>query len=197
MYCTRIDRQIKRYGHRIELSDIERVASELGCVRRAVAVNLYRDGLSQIVIFIVPSRRVSTVQLQNRVTANLPYYMRPDEVLLVRELPRADSGKIDYGELRKIAGEMVRESRQRATDCKDGIEIVRELLCEILGVQTVDSGGNFFDLGLTSLSAVRFQQLLQQRASVSVRIIDIFQFPNVNLLGEHIRSLQANDLAAS
>ena len=197
MYCTRIDRQIKRYGHRIELSDIERVASEVGCVRRAVAVNLYRDGLSQIVIFIVPSRRVSTVQLQNRVTANLPYYMRPDEVLLVRELPRADSGKIDYGELRKIAGEMVRESRQRATDCKDGIEIVRELLCEILGVQTVDSGGNFFDLGLTSLSAVRFQQLLQQRASVSVRIIDIFQFPNVNLLGEHIRSLQANDLAAS
>jgi serine acetyltransferase/acyl carrier protein len=56
---------------------------------------------------------------------------------------------------------------------------------EVLSLDDVPHGVNFFDLGGTSLKAIQLSQRLRQRCDVAADALDLFRFPTVAALATH------------
>ena len=57
--------------------------------------------------------------------------------------------------------------------------VVMECWAKVLQKSEIDSNENFFDVGGTSLLAVKLYRLLQQRLNVDVPILGLFRYPSV------------------
>src|SRR5262245_21334715 len=57
--------------------------------------------------------------------------------------------------------------------------LVTQCWSEVLGSSEIGPDDNFFDVGGTSLQAVKLHLLLQQRLNVEVPILALFQHPSV------------------
>ena len=61
-----------------------------------------------------------------------------------------------------------------------------EVWQEVLSVTHVSTTDNFFDLGGTSLHALRVRETLQQTKRADVAVIDLFRFPTIEALARHL-----------
>ena len=57
--------------------------------------------------------------------------------------------------------------------------VVTQCWAEVLQKSEIDPNDNFFDVGGTSLLAVKLYRLLQQRLNVDVSILGLFRYPSV------------------
>jgi Phosphopantetheine attachment site len=57
--------------------------------------------------------------------------------------------------------------------------IVTQCWAEVLGTAEIRPDENFFDLGGTSLLAIKLHRLLQQRLGLDVSILSLFRFPSI------------------
>lgn len=92
----RRDRQIKRNGIRLELSDIEEIAALHLKVKKAVVLHYQ----SELLLFVVTENdNINTVDifnfLKNRIAAN----MIPDRIFLLKDLALNMNGKVDINSL--------------------------------------------------------------------------------------------------
>lgn len=95
----RVDRQVKVRGFRVELGDIEAAVREHPGVADCAAVVRAAGGGDRIVAFVA-SDVADGVGLHGHARRVLPTYMRPDRYVVLPELPRGTSGKIDLQALR-------------------------------------------------------------------------------------------------
>src|SRR6185369_16044773 len=65
-------------------------------------------------------------------------------------------------------------------------ERIAALWREVLQVGRVGLDDNFFDLGGTSLLAMRVHSRLQDALEREIGIVELFQYPTVRSLGEHL-----------
>lgn len=56
---------------------------------------------------------------------------------------------------------------------------------EVLSLADVPRGGNFFDLGGTSLKAIQLSRRLGERCGIAADTLDVFRFPTVAALAAH------------
>lgn len=92
----RKDHQIKRMGHRIELSEIEKMAHKLSGVEMVCAI-FEGDRLS--VYFSGSDKRD---ELSEFLRQNLPFYMIPNRLVYVENMPINKNGKIDRNALKGL-----------------------------------------------------------------------------------------------
>ncbi len=62
---------------------------------------------------------------------------------------------------------------------------IAEVMCEVLERREVARTANFFDIGGTSLLAVRLGQQLRDQLGLSAGPLDLFEYPSVAALAEH------------
>lgn len=92
----RKDHQIKRMGHRIELSEIEKMAHKLNGVEMVCAIyendklNVYYSGSDK------------TSELSEFLRENLPFYMIPNKLIYLKNMPINKNGKIDRNTLKEM-----------------------------------------------------------------------------------------------
>lgn len=91
---SRIDRQIKRGGYRLELGEIDAALRSAGAV---AACSVFRNG--QIIAFVESDDTADCDGLLQRVGEFLPAYAMPDRIEPVDALPRNNNDKIDAGAL--------------------------------------------------------------------------------------------------
>ncbi|MEV6923815.1 amino acid adenylation domain-containing protein [Dactylosporangium sp. NPDC051485] len=107
-YRRRTDTQVKINGHRVELGEIETVASTVAGVRTAVAV-VHQSGGTPVLHLFVESRADPALlasAVQARLRDRLPSAMVPGRIEAIAALPLTENGKIDRGALaaRGLAG---------------------------------------------------------------------------------------------
>jgi acyl carrier protein len=66
----------------------------------------------------------------------------------------------------------------------------------VLGLEKVSATGNFFDLGGHSLLLVRLHARLQEALGRELTLVELFNYPNVRSLAEHL-GRQAQPAAAA
>ena len=89
----------------------------------------------------------------------LPAYMIPEVVVELAVLPLTPAGKVDRRELAATEPSFVPSTSQRAA--RDPIEIgVASVFSEVLELETVGVGDDFFSLGGHSLLATRLGSCL-------------------------------------
>ncbi|MFE2362923.1 non-ribosomal peptide synthetase [Streptomyces virginiae] len=191
----RDDFQVKIQGHRIELGEIEAVLRQDAEVEAAVVVApASAHGVRRLHAFVVAGPGSDTGaadRVLERLAAQLPGYMVPAAITALDELPLTRNGKVDRLLLASSAGSRQSADDAAVRDAGDGPGSALELvLCaavaDILGLDGVAPGDNFFTLGGDSLSGTRLAGLLGELLGVPVPVKTVFQTPVVRELAEKI-----------
>ncbi|WKD36077.1 non-ribosomal peptide synthetase [Streptomyces xanthophaeus] len=188
----RDDFQVKIQGHRIELGEIEAVLRQDAEVEAAVVVApASAHGVRRLHAFVVAGAEAAGPVLE-RLAEQLPGYMVPAALTVLEELPLTRNGKVDRLLLASSAGRQQESADEAAVrDAGDGPGSALELvLCaavaDILGLDGVAPGDNFFSLGGDSLSGTRLAGLLKELLGVPVPVKTVFQNPLISELAGKI-----------
>jgi amino acid adenylation domain-containing protein len=105
-FVGRRDARVKLRGHRVELVEIEAVLAAHPGVKEAATIVTSPESLHcQLVSFVVPRDHPapSPRTLTEHCARLLPAYCTPNRIVLVDDLPRTSTGKIDRVGLRHLA----------------------------------------------------------------------------------------------
>jgi amino acid adenylation domain-containing protein len=199
-FLGRLDGQIKLRGHRIELGEIEARLASHPVVAQAVAVVADNGTGPRLVAYLRwqgAAPEGGTRALAEHLAAALPAYMLPGALIPIAEFPLTPNGKIDRRALAASFGESRVEHTAQAIPADapmpahgDPMATVAAIWREALRVERISPGDNFFDLGGHSLLVVTVQSAIRKRLDVAIEMVDIFRFPTLQTLSEHVAALR-------
>ncbi|KAJ1907606.1 hypothetical protein IWQ60_011827, partial [Tieghemiomyces parasiticus] len=147
----RMDHQVKLRGFRIELEEIEAVASSFPVVELAVA-SVQNNCLA---LFVEP-QSVDTVALLDHLRSRLAKFMIPDHVVPVACLPLTANGKVDRRTLPEVPTPLTNPTHTVPRGCT-ALELrLREAWAQILQLpgDRIGTTDDFFRIGGDSISAI-------------------------------------------
>ncbi|HYW05472.1 MAG TPA: amino acid adenylation domain-containing protein, partial [Longimicrobium sp.] len=160
-YLGRNDFQVKVRGFRIEPGEIEARLTEHPGVREAVV--LAREdapGEGRLVAYYLGA--AGAEELRAHLAARLPEYMVPAAFARLEAMPLTASGKLDRRAL-PAPEEDAYARRGYEAPVGDTEVALAEIWAEVLGVERVSRGDNFFHLGGHSLQVVRVVERMRRR----------------------------------
>ncbi|MGK5628543.1 amino acid adenylation domain-containing protein [Streptomyces sp. URMC 123] len=190
----RSDSQVKVRGFRVETAEVEiaitRLAGDHPGIREVAVVARRREGNDTfLAAFLVGDPEGADLdELRKRLRATLPEYMVPSHIEWLPRLPLTPSGKRDDAALR-AAPLTTGATAAGATEPRDAYErVLAEILADLLQLPAVGVHDNMFDLGGTSLTAMRLVVLIEQRYGVNVPLSGFIAAPTVAELAARLRS---------
>ncbi|NBI31206.1 non-ribosomal peptide synthetase, partial [Chengkuizengella marina] len=192
-YLGRIDLQVKVRGYRIEPGEIEVRMLKLNSVKEVVVtVRKDENGHNYLCAYIVSDQELRVGYVREFLSKELPNYMIPSIFIQLEALPLTPNGKIDRKNLPAPEGNLNNGTVYAAPRNEKEKHMV-SLWKEVLGVGKIGIHDNFFDLGGHSIKAMYLVAKLQQEIQVSIALKDIFAYPNIEQLVEHIEQLDENE----
>ncbi|WP_447009850.1 non-ribosomal peptide synthase/polyketide synthase [Saccharothrix hoggarensis] len=188
-YQGRADDQVKVRGYRIEPGEIEAALTRHPDVAQAVVVAREDEpGHQRLVGYAVPAGSTAPTadDLRAWLKRDLPDYMVPSLFVVLDELPKTDSGKVDRRAL-------------PAPDARGGVQegyvpprtpVEQELAsvwAEVLRVERVGVHDNFFGLGGDSILSIQLVSRARQ-AGLELVTKDVFTHQTVAELATVVRT---------
>ena len=191
-YLGRRDQQVKVRGIRVELGEVEEALRGLAGVSDAVVIertdasgNNYLCGY----VACANGNEVSASDARRELLAELPEYMVPSAVVVLEELPRTISGKVDKRAL--PAPGAVRGGLGEYIAARTPVEArLCEIWSEVLKVEKVGVRDNFFELGGHSLLATQVVSRIREAHGVEMPLVKLFALPTVEGLAAAVIELQ-------
>ncbi|MEU4406357.1 amino acid adenylation domain-containing protein [Streptosporangium sp. NPDC023963] len=182
-FLGRLDDQVKLHGLRIELGEIEAALRERAGVRdAAVIVREDVPGDRRLVAYLVADEPPETARVRVALGGTLPDYMVPSMFVTLDALPLTPNGKLDRKALPAPEKPGAAEYVEPENDAERAIAAVWE---QVLSVERVGAGDDFFDLGGNSLLAIQVVAKLRRalpEGSLQVGLVDLFSFRTVREL---------------
>ncbi|MFT5797162.1 MAG: amino acid adenylation domain-containing protein [Candidatus Azotimanducaceae bacterium] len=128
--------------------------------------------------------------LRARNQATLPAYMVPKRLFMLDELPLTSSGKLDRKALEALAHQLVTEKAAEQTSAPvSSVEAtIAKIWQEVLKVEYVSTGMNFFEHGGHSLLLLDVQTRLVGADLGRIEVVDLFKYPTVRTLAAYLSS---------
>lgn len=167
-FLGRRDAQVKIRGFRIEIGEIENKLLTMAGVREAAVVTEGDTGEQRVLVaFFGGSREVSAGRVRDFLTTVLPGYMVPTHIHRVDRLPLTENGKVDKKALARPAGETA-GGGAHIPPATPAERRMAALWADVLGVplERIGRSDDFFELGGTSLAAVRLLVRLDRALSL-------------------------------
>jgi amino acid adenylation domain-containing protein len=167
-FLGRRDTQVKISGFRIEIGEIENTLLRLPDVRdAAVVVTGGADHGKRLVAFYAGPRPLDAGVLRDELSESLPEYMVPSAFHWRKALALTDNGKIDRKALTALAGELDVAGQEQDGPSTATEHRLATAWAEVLGIPKDQIGrrDHFFDLGGTSLSALKLAISLDRAVS--------------------------------
>ncbi|MET0645320.1 MAG: amino acid adenylation domain-containing protein, partial [Pyrinomonadaceae bacterium] len=188
-FLGRVDEQVKVRGFRIELGEVEAVLSGHEGVREAAVVaRPDGHGSNRLVAYVVESegRAATTVELRRHLKDTLPEYMIPSAFVTLEALPLTPNGKIDRRRLPETDGARPELEEVYVAPRSEIERVMAGVWQEALKVEKIGVHDNFFNLGGHSLLLVQVHSRLREVLQAEVSIIEMFKYPTVSALAEHL-----------
>ncbi len=204
-YLGRRDTQVKISGFRIEIGEIENTLLRVPGVRDGAVVVAEAGQSRQLVAFYSGPQPLGGALLRERLGRSLPGYMVPAAFHWRETLPLTANGKIDRRALAALATQAAQADGGTAGDGAAAADAARPdgqapgtpaerrlaaAWSEVLGIPQHQIGrhDHFFDLGGTSLSAVKLAVALDR----AVTLKDVIRHPVLADLAGVIRGRPAS-----
>jgi amino acid adenylation domain-containing protein len=211
----RIDDQVKIRGQRVELGEITSIALDHPAVLDSATLLLrHNHGAQNIACFWVPSdvsvatfkplpsaKFYSTIMdIFETLSLRLPSYMVPSHLVPISQIPMTPQSKVDKRLLHSIFESLPLDWLESATfgqDTEDSIEVLSpseqtiiEVLARTLDIRSADirRTSSFFNLGVDSISAIRFAKGLRIVGYDQVSVSTILKNSSVKRLSSAIRN---------
>lgn len=202
----RSDDQVKIRGQRVELREITSVALDVIGVRDCVTCLLPgRNDRPALVNFWVPKDTIcQTYQLLDTnehqatisrmfdtLSSKIPSYMVPLHFIPISRLPMTTQAKIDRRVLQRTFGALTAKELADTTSYQDESgdvsqlseweQSVASILSRILSlpIHDIRKGTSFFNLGLDSVSAIRFCNDLRHTAIANFSVTTVLKNPSI------------------
>ncbi|MBE1282085.1 MAG: LLM class flavin-dependent oxidoreductase [Rhodobacteraceae bacterium] len=196
-FLGRTDHQVKIRGHRIELGEIEAVLADYPGVTGAVALaRTSSNGDERLIGYVTANAPVDEAGLKSHLATQLADIMVPSAIVTLDRFPLTPNKKIDRKALPDPTPARV-ESSVSAEPVAGTAARISTVWSKILGLSEVRGEDNFFTLGGHSLLAVQAHRELREGLGASrLSITDIFRFPTLNGLADHIDGLTGSAVDA-
>ncbi|WP_248783809.1 non-ribosomal peptide synthetase, partial [Actinoalloteichus caeruleus] len=143
-----------------------------------------RPGDRRLVGYVVPAGDDHDhAALLGALARRLPDYLVPSALVTVPEIPVTPNGKVDRRALPAPRYGFATTGRAPRTPHE---EILCGLFAQVLGVEAVDAGADFFAMGGHSLLATRLVAEVQRVFAVDLPVGELFDAPTVALLSARL-----------
>jgi amino acid adenylation domain-containing protein len=162
-FLGRRDAQVKISGFRIEIGEIENALLRVAGVRDgAVVVN------SHLVAFYAGARPLDAAAIRAKLAESLPEYMVPTVYHWRKALPLTENGKVDKQALKALATELESAEQNGERPSTPTEQSLAASWANVLGISKEQIGrrDNFFDLGGTSLTALKLVIALERAVTL-------------------------------
>ncbi|AEW98744.1 non-ribosomal peptide synthetase [Streptantibioticus cattleyicolor] len=190
MYLGRRDDQVKLRGFRIEPGEVEAALREVPGVTEAVVLT-DEDAAGQPRLVAGVGRGAAEPrpphEWRAELSRRLPDYMIPAVFVELPRLPLNHSGKVDRAALRELA-RTAHPAQVNTTTPRDHVEMAlhriwrRLLLHPAIGVRD-----DFFDIGGTSISAIKLSHAVEAEFGTPLPIRDIMLHPTIEAQAGRVR----------
>lgn len=188
-FIGRADNQIKLRGQRLEIGEIDSTIRSSGLVE-ALATFVFKHPKQQrqhLVSFVVfknsTKPRTSSLQIDktqfdqvtqvlNHCREHLVPYMVPTPMLPINLLPLTSNNKVDQAKLQRLyegmsseeVYELATHARRHDRDLDDDETTIAKVLSESfnVGFDKIHADSNIFELGLDSITTIRFSRFLRR-----------------------------------
>ncbi|HEX6290022.1 MAG TPA: MupA/Atu3671 family FMN-dependent luciferase-like monooxygenase, partial [Herpetosiphonaceae bacterium] len=140
---------------------------------------------------------LSTSDLREFLTARLPEYMIPTTFVTLSALPLTANGKLDRRALPEPSVSRPALAVRYVAPRNDLEQRIAAVWQELLQLDHVGIHDNFFELGGTSLLLVQARTKLRAALDRDVSLVELFQYPTINVLAQHLSAAPTQQPAAS
>lgn len=177
-FLGRVDQQVKIGSFRVEPKEVEAALLQCQSVREALVLVDNTDGIKQLVAFVLGDNEVlSEVSIREALALELPAYMLPGQITILDRFPKTISGKVDRQKL-------ISDSRSRVMlwhdDLSEFENTVKEIWQGELGAQTVGRDSDLFDMGGSSIVALRVLIACAQRFAIRITMEEIMNYSTLS-----------------
>ncbi len=184
---------INRGGEKISPYEVESQLLRHSDVEQAAVFPVAHASLGESVAAAVvprPDRAVDPAALRAFVSQQLADHKVPDRIVVVREIPKGPTGKVQRNALAaQLADALGRESLPPRTDLERSVAAIWE---DVLGEGGVGLGDNFYGRGGNSLQATRVMARVRQVFGVALSLAD---FLRLETLADHVALLHKKERA--
>jgi acyl-coenzyme A synthetase/AMP-(fatty) acid ligase len=188
MFLGRLDDQVKIRGLRVELGEIETAMAAHPQVAQAV-VTVVTDpsGDRQLAGYLRPAdgAAVDRAELRRYLADRLPDYMIPAYLVTVVEFALNASGKVDRSALPAPSAQEPETAAEAPATMIEAI--VADMFATLLKLDLVGGTDSFFDIGGTSLQAMRLVTAMAEELEVDVGVAEVFLAPTPRKLAALLR----------
>jgi acyl-CoA synthetase (AMP-forming)/AMP-acid ligase II/acyl carrier protein len=197
----RLKEIINRGGEKISPREVDEALLEHPAVAQAVAFAAPHAELGEEVAAAVVLREKGScgeAELRSFAARRLAYFKVPRRVLILDEIPKGATGKLQrVGLAAKLGLTSAAEPvvpRPAFVPARTPLEeLVTAVWAEVLGVQRIGVEDNFFDLGGDSMLATRIVARLQDAARVELPLTSFFETPTPSGIAAGLENLLAGE----
>ncbi|MDR1677996.1 MAG: amino acid adenylation domain-containing protein, partial [Deltaproteobacteria bacterium] len=188
-YLSRIDRQFKMRGQRMEPAEVERAMLDKGLVTQAVVTKISEIGKADLLwAYLVPID-APIPEIRDFLSKTLPAYMVPDGFTALDRFPKNSNGKVDHKALPK-------PSLQAATiDLPQTPEeiFLASIWCAELNLDQVGRLDNFFSLGGDSVKVIKVTSAIRS-TGYNLEAADFYLYQSLAELAQRLSSTSKSNL---
>ncbi|RCH64527.1 amino acid adenylation domain-containing protein [Streptomyces sp. SDr-06] len=190
LYVGRRDHQVKLHGFRIELGEIEATLLEQRGVSEA-AVLADRDAAGEprlvAAVGVGGAAPRPVAEWRAALALRLPSHMIPAVFVELPRLPVTDNGKLDRAALLALAHTSLPAQVNQATP-RDHIELkLYQIWQGLLLRPEIGIRDDFFDLGGTSISAIKLAHAVREAFGEALPVRDVLLHPTIEALSGRLR----------
>lgn len=182
-FLGRDEHMIKIRGYRIDAEEVAAVLLGHPAISGSVVIAAPTPaGEPELIAYVVAPAALRAVDLRAFLAARLPDYMVPAKFVGLCELPVTENGKLNRAALPLPCPANLLPDGGNGQPATPLEARLLALVRELLGLATVGSGDNFFDLGGHSLLGAQLAARVRDDFGVRLPLRDIFDHPTVSEL---------------
>ena len=194
MVLGRKDNQVKLRGLRIELGEVESAMVKVEGIKNTVVMIKKLQGRDHLCAYFVADRQIDIEELKTELKKTLTHYMIPTAYLQMDEFPLTPNGKTNTKVLPDPVVSVAQTEHVAATNKTE--QDFCDIFAEVLELDKVGATDNFFEIGGTSLVAMR---VVMKAAKQGYQIVykDVFECPSPRALAELLGATSATGQEAT
>jgi amino acid adenylation domain-containing protein len=188
-FLGRVDQQVKVRGFRIEVAEVEAGLATAPAVREAAVAVLQDAGEQRMVAYVVAQDAAappSAEALRRHLQERLPEYMLPSSYVLLPELPRTATNKLDRRALPAPLSGLLPAGQPYVAPRTPLEQFLADRWSELLQIDRVGIEDDFFHLGGNSLQAAMLIHRLQEDLGQHLYTVALFDSPTVGGLARYM-----------
>lgn len=196
MFVGRRDDQVKIRGYRVELKELRLALEDIPGVVLGVVIATGEAGSRDLHGFYTSETSLDSTHVRDALAEKLPEYMLPRYLQQIEKMPLTVNGKFDLRALDSMRIIDQQRSEKFIAPRNDVEMKLYTIFSQLFINVTIDIHSHFFELGGSSLDALRLVSLVEKETGQLLSLTELVRHPTIEkiaiLLRKHAKGGQYN-----